>query len=39
MDPALKSGVEMMVCNRSVELLGIDKGDIIEGKGGKDCNA
>jgi len=31
MDQAMKSGVEMMVCDRSSELLGIDKGDIVDG--------
>jgi len=31
MDQALQSGVEMMVCDRSADLLGIDKGDIVEG--------
>ncbi|KUK05886.1 MAG: hypothetical protein XD48_1895 [Archaeoglobus fulgidus] len=25
------SGVEMMVCDRSSELLGIDKGEIVDG--------
>jgi hypothetical protein len=31
MDQALKAGVEMMVCDRSSELLGISKGEIVEG--------
>ncbi len=31
MDQAMQSGVEMMVCDRSSELLGIDKGEIVEG--------
>jgi hypothetical protein len=31
MDQALKNGVEMMVCDRSADLLGIDQGDIVEG--------
>ncbi len=31
MDQALSSGVEMMVCDRSAELLGIDRGDIVDG--------
>ena len=31
MEQAMQSGVEMMVCDRSADLLGIDKGDIVEG--------
>lgn len=31
MDQAMQSGVEMMVCDRSSELLGIDKGEIVDG--------
>ncbi|WP_202318897.1 DsrE family protein [Archaeoglobus neptunius] len=31
MDQAVQSGVEMMVCDRSSELLGIDSGEIVEG--------
>jgi len=31
MNQAMKSGVEMMVCDRSAELLGIKKGDLVEG--------
>ena len=30
-DQALESGVEMMVCDRSADLLGIGQGDIIDG--------
>jgi hypothetical protein len=30
-DQAIQAGVEMMVCDRSADLLGIDKGDIVEG--------
>jgi hypothetical protein len=31
MEQAMQSGVEMMVCDRSADLLGIDKGNIVEG--------
>ncbi len=31
MDQALNNGVEMMVCDRSAELLGIKQGDIVDG--------
>lgn len=31
MDQALQAGVEMMVCDRSAALLGIDMGDLVEG--------
>ncbi|WP_290596208.1 MULTISPECIES: DsrE/DsrF/DrsH-like family protein [unclassified Archaeoglobus] len=31
MDQAMQNGVEMMACDRSSELLGIDKGDIVDG--------
>ncbi len=31
MDQAIQSGVELLVCDRSADLLGIDKGNIIEG--------
>lgn len=31
MKQARESGVEMMVCDRSSELLGIDKGEIVDG--------
>lgn len=31
LEQAMHSGVEMMVCDRSADLLGIDKGDIVEG--------
>lgn len=31
MDQALQAGVEMMVCDRSAELLGINMGDLVEG--------
>ncbi len=31
MEQAMQSGVEMMVCDRSADLLGIDRGDIVEG--------
>ncbi len=30
-DQALNSGVEMMVCDRSAELLGVAQGDIVDG--------
>jgi len=31
MDQALQNGVEMMVCDRSAELLGIHQGDLVAG--------
>ena len=31
MDQALQHGVEMMVCDRSAELLGINQGDLVAG--------
>jgi hypothetical protein len=31
MDQAKQAGVEMMVCDRSAELLGIEQGDIVDG--------
>ena len=31
MDQAIQTGVELMVCDRSAELLGINMGDLIEG--------
>ena len=31
MEQAIQAGVEMMVCDRSAELLGIKRGDLIEG--------
>jgi len=31
MEQALEAGVEMMVCDRSSELLGIQKGEIVDG--------
>lgn len=31
MDQAMQNGVEMMACDKSSELLGIDKGDIVDG--------
>jgi len=31
MDKAIQTGVEMMVCDRSAELLGISMGDLVEG--------
>ncbi len=31
MDQALQAGVELMVCDRSADLLGIDRGDLVEG--------
>jgi predicted peroxiredoxin len=31
MDQAIQTGVELMVCDRSAELLGITMGDLVEG--------